>query len=46
MLLRGPLKIPFSTVSVKTGKAQNEQMLSGLPPIVLQNDFAHPSAQD
>jgi hypothetical protein len=23
---------PFSTLSVKTGKAQNEQMFSGLPP--------------
>jgi hypothetical protein len=31
---------------VISGNAQKVQMISGLPRIVLQNDFAHPSAQD
>jgi hypothetical protein len=38
MLLRGPLKIPFSTVSVKTGKAQTEHMFSGSPPLADINE--------
>jgi hypothetical protein len=37
ILFRGPPQNPFSTASGKTGKSRSEQMLSGLPPNVLQN---------